>query len=258
MKLTTSLDPTQYQRFFAFGCSFTDYYWSTWADIIGAHVPEYYNWGRSGQGNLYIALTMMEAHKRFRFGPSDLVIPMWSSVTREDRYFDNSWHGGGNIYTCREYTDAQKKAFIQTADTRAYLIRDLGLISYAQSFIESTGADWDFLAMVSPGELERDEGRAVPSDVSYHYADTFDSIKPSVYDAVAQRSWQTFVREGNDNHPFPLRHLEYLRTIYKHISISPKVESALEDEQQLWASRSVTYDSSLKHRVGVRTQFNHF
>lgn len=103
---------------------------------------------------------MMEAHKRFRFGPGDLVIPMWSSITREDRYFDNAW--------------------------------------------------------------------------------------------------QTFMLEGNDNHPFPLRHLEYLRTIYKHISISPEVESAVEDEQQLWASRSVTYDSSSKHRVGVRTQFNHF
>ena len=200
---------------------------------------------------------MMEAHKRFRFGPGDLVIPMWSSVTREDRYFDNSWHGGGNIYTCREYTDAQKKAFIQTADPRAYLIRDLGLISYAQSFIESTGADWDFLAMVSPGELERDEGRAVPSDVSYHYADTFDSIKPSVYDAVAQRSWQTFVREGNDNHPFPLRHLEYLRTIYKQVQVNPAVEHTVAAEHQQWVTKELQYSTS-KPQCGIRTPFNRF
>ena len=257
MKLTANLDPKKYKRFFAFGCSMTDYYWSTWADIIGAHVPEYYNWGRSGQGNVFIALSIVEAHKRFTFGPGDLVIPMWSSSTREDRYFNNSWHGGGNIYTNKAYTNAQQKAFIQTADPRFYLIRDLGMISYAATLLETTAADWDFLSMIRPGELEWGQDKIEHTDVEYHHADTYQLLKPSLYDTIAQRTWQTFTNESGDNHPLPLRHLEYLRTIYKQVQVNPAVEHTAAAEHQQWVTKKLQYSTS-KPQCGIRTPFNRF
>jgi hypothetical protein len=45
------LDVHKYKRFFAFGRSFTDYLWPTWADIIGREIPYYENWGHGAAGN---------------------------------------------------------------------------------------------------------------------------------------------------------------------------------------------------------------
>ena len=51
-------------RTFAFGCSLTQYFYHTWADILihhykqeGATVGE--NWGRSGAGNQYISTRLL-------------------------------------------------------------------------------------------------------------------------------------------------------------------------------------------------------
>ena len=38
------LDKKKYKRFFAFGCSYTEYFWPTWPDIIGQEIPYYENW----------------------------------------------------------------------------------------------------------------------------------------------------------------------------------------------------------------------
>ena len=47
-------------RLFVFGCSFTKYYWPTWADIIGQEFEYYENWGEIGSGNLRIAHRITE------------------------------------------------------------------------------------------------------------------------------------------------------------------------------------------------------
>lgn len=33
-------------RLFTFGCSFTKFFWPTWADILGQEFDYYENWGR--------------------------------------------------------------------------------------------------------------------------------------------------------------------------------------------------------------------
>ena len=63
-------------RFFAFGCSFTDYQWTTWADIVAAAYPgaEYFNLGRGGTSNQLILYRMMEADQLYNFNKEDLII----------------------------------------------------------------------------------------------------------------------------------------------------------------------------------------
>ena len=53
MKMLITLEP---KRIFTFGCSFTNYLWSTWANILGYEFreAEFYNFGKSGAGNQYI------------------------------------------------------------------------------------------------------------------------------------------------------------------------------------------------------------
>jgi|TARA_B100001094_G_scaffold47310_1_gene42554 hypothetical protein len=97
----------KYNRFFAFGCSYTDYYWPTWANIIARDtgLPSQ-NWGYSGVGNIYIHHKMVEAKIKQSINDDDLVIVNWSSWHREDRVDQQGyWTSGGNIFNNNPYYD---------------------------------------------------------------------------------------------------------------------------------------------------------
>ena len=82
-------DFSKFKRFFAFGCSFTNYAWPTWANILHQEMDaEFFNLGRRGSGNLFTACRISEANNRFKFCDTDLVIVMFISEVREDRYID--------------------------------------------------------------------------------------------------------------------------------------------------------------------------
>ena len=57
------LDLTQYKRHFTFGCSFTNYYWPSWADVIANAMPDagYVNTAKPGAGNSYIVAKLSQA-----------------------------------------------------------------------------------------------------------------------------------------------------------------------------------------------------
>ena len=93
----------QLKRLFAFGCSFTNYRWSTWADCLAPEFDEFQNWGQSGAGNHYIFNSVMEADQRQSFAAGDTVVVCWTSFTRDDRYVDGLWHTLGNIFNCPIY-----------------------------------------------------------------------------------------------------------------------------------------------------------
>lgn len=88
-----------FKRFFAFGCSFTQYSWPTWADIIAWDLNiSYENWGIAGLGNVGIFHRMVECDLKNNFKSDDLIIPVWSTWTREDRYLKNTWETHGNVF----------------------------------------------------------------------------------------------------------------------------------------------------------------
>lgn len=65
-----------YNRFFAFGCSSTRYFWPTWADIVGNSFGEneFYNFARPASGNVAIFNRVMEANTRFKITKDDLAM----------------------------------------------------------------------------------------------------------------------------------------------------------------------------------------
>ena len=96
-----------YKRFYAFGDSYTKYYWPTYADIIGHNMQGLYqNWGLKGAGNHYIFNSIVECNQRDKFTSDDLVIVMWTGVTREDRYVDNHWSTAATEYRTWGVLDA--------------------------------------------------------------------------------------------------------------------------------------------------------
>lgn len=216
------MDLRKYKRFFAFGCSMTAYGWPTWADIIGNEIPVYRNYAQSGGGNLFIACQVTEAHMRHEFNNDDLVMVMWSSISREDRYIKGSWLTPGNIYTQNFYDDNFIKKF---SDELGYLIRDVNLITLTKKLLESTGVNYYFLNM-SPFDVKckdlREETKL--GKIKEFYKETFDSILPDIFTLECKGRWPQHpisnpVPGGQtaDYHPSPKQHFGYINKLFPEI-----------------------------------------
>ena len=84
-------------RLITFGCSFTDYAWPTWADIIADDLGcEYENWAMGGGGNQQIARRAMYRASR-GITDQDWVMIQWTSISREDRFIGGFWRTEGNV-----------------------------------------------------------------------------------------------------------------------------------------------------------------
>lgn len=94
----------KYERLFTFGCSYTQFIWPTWADIIAYDLSiPYQNWGLAGTGNISIAHRMLECDLRNKFTDRDLILVNWSSFHREDRVDTGVWDRCGNVFTNPKY-----------------------------------------------------------------------------------------------------------------------------------------------------------
>ena len=181
-------------RLFAFGCSFTNYRWSTWADCLAPEFDSFENWGQSGAGNEFIFNSVMEADQRQQFGAGDTVIVCWTTATREDRYVNERWHTLGNMFDCPIYN----KDYLTThVDERGLLIKTLAYIKAVKTLLENRQVQWKFLSMDHVNALNI-------------YQDVVDSIAPSYYTVLFKDGWPN--RNG-DPHPSPAEHLAYLDAV---------------------------------------------
>ena len=91
-------------RLFTFGCSFTQFNWPTWADIVAYELNlPYQNWGMRGLGNIGIHSRLLECDLRNKFNENDIILVVWSDWSREDRYNvktssgTNKWSATGGV-----------------------------------------------------------------------------------------------------------------------------------------------------------------
>jgi hypothetical protein len=195
-------------RLFAFGCSFTNYRWSTWADILGAHYDEYQNWGQGGAGNHYIFNSVMEADQRNKFGAGDTVIVSWTNVMREDHY-TTKWQTYGNMYTTELYN---QKFVKEKVSERGHLIRDAAYIKAVKVLLKSTQATWYFTSMDQIAwQMDQwdPEKKSFSPDVVDLYSDVFEGWLPSFREVLFPDGWA----QREDGHPTPTEHLVWLDTV---------------------------------------------
>jgi hypothetical protein len=211
------IDFKKYKRFFAFGCSMTSYGWPTWADIVAQEIPESYNYAQSGGGNLFISCQVTEANLRHKFTDSDLVMVMWSSTAREDRYIKGNWLTPGNIYTQNYYDDNFVNKF---ADDLGYLLRDINLITLTKNFLDASPAEY-FMLNMSPFKTECEDYtlNTKYKSIKKLYSDTFESILPDILTLELQGTWpqHPVSKKGGqtaDYHPSPIQHFGYLKKLF--------------------------------------------
>ncbi len=220
------IDFKKYKRFFSFGCSMTSYYWPTWADIIAQEIPESYNYGRSGAGNVFISSSIVEAHYRHNFSKDDLIICMWSGVAREDRYVNKNWQTPGNIFT-QDYYD--EKFIRHYADVRGYILRDMSLISLTSGFLENLDIDFYMLNMMPFNllQLDRAYDRDSNNDIFDLFKETLKKVKPDFSTIELNGEWparEIYHNPGQkvDYHPSTKQHFQYLQKIFPEINFSEK------------------------------------
>jgi len=240
--LLTNLDTNRYKRFFSFGCSFTNYFWPTWADIIGRQIDHYENWGKGGAGNQFIFNSLIECHRRNKFTKEDLVVVMWTSCSREDRYVNNEWLVAASENREEIYGKEWMKKFGQ--QSKGLMIRDFAVIDASQKLLDSFGCDWlnlcslplirfDFEKAeqdikknyITLDEIENrwckqqlslSEGGSYRDhyltdiDVVDLYKDIFTKIKRPLYEIVRKNKPRP---NFGDQHPSPLEALSYINEV---------------------------------------------
>lgn len=223
-------DFSKFKRFFAFGCSYTNYIWPTWADVINSEIQgEFHNLGRRGSGNLYISCRIAEANRRYNFCETDLIAVMFTSLTREDRYVNGEWMGDGNIYNQGYYPPDFVKKF---ADPDFYLIRDMALIDTTTTYIKSLPCEsliftaWPF-DLVENNQTRNEFSDKVLSECNTIYKDVTDKFPISLRGHIEKMlynkdlgNFETYGytyekngREFKDGHPNTMIYYEYLKNI---------------------------------------------
>lgn len=220
----------QKNRLFTFGCSFTQYFWPTWADILGQEFEHFENWGKLGGGNQFIFNSLIECMVRNKLNKDDTVIIMWTNVTREDRYINYSWETHGNVYTTQFYSPEFLHRYF---DIRGCLIRDLAVIEATKKILELSNINHIFLSMVPITNIDQYTVKTLDEsdDILFLYKDTIKCIRASIFEKVFDFNWCKNKHPNEDLHPTPLEHLDYLDKILPELPISNSTRKWVSENQ---------------------------
>lgn len=230
----SSIDLTKYKRLFTFGCSFTNYRYPTWAHILSKSMPdcELHNLGKSGGGNLFIANRITEANKKFKFSETDLIVVMWSTLCREDRFVNDNWLIPGNIFTQDDYPNSFIEKF---CDPIGYLIRDLSLVELSKAYLDSLPCD-NYMMLSVPFDYQIYDKTEKTDDILNTYSDLIKSFPPTLFEFGMNKRWTTDVEyemsDGKlqiDYHPTPMNYYNYLTKLGFELSSQAK-DYAMESE----------------------------
>ena len=144
-------------RFFAFGCSYTQQGYPTWADLLSNSFDFSENYGRAGMGNRAIFNRVNQAILEKDINKDDTVVVQWSTPIREDRWLRQSpnesgdWVARGNIYNQRFYPKSWVKKYF---DPFMGLMETVHYAHACQHLLNSIGCKWAMFWMSNPGETE--------------------------------------------------------------------------------------------------------
>ena len=212
-------DLSKYKRLFTIGCSFTEYFYPTWANILSKSMPnaEFFNLGLCGTSNPFIANRLVEANLKFKLCETDLVIIMWTTTCRETHYARGRWFNPGNIFS----QDTYSKEFVDKfADPDGYLIRDLATIEMATSYANNLPCDYIGLLSTPMDFLYAPSGPTytLSDEILDTYKDLLSAFPKSMFELEMNNHWlpgcsyrsDTFSGVREDYHPSPTRYCNYL------------------------------------------------
>lgn len=181
-------------RLFTFGCSYTEYIWPTWSDIIAKDLDcENHNYAKAGMGNQGIACRTIEANEKHKFCKDDLVCILWSGWQRVDLLKEGKWITEGNILNSYYYNDEYISNHWSEEND---IVRNKTAILQTNAYLKS------FNVNLFQGHIDKVD-KNLPG-----YKNTFTKPK-HVY--------------VTDSHPSVLEHMRYVEnTIYPYLGYNLK------------------------------------
>ena len=234
-----------YNRIFTFGCSFTNWTWPTWADIISVqkNIPVY-NGGLAGLGNVGILHRMVEYDIKFRFNKDDLILVMWTNWSREDRYLNNEWKLVGNVFNNNFYDQQFIKKYWSWEND---IIKNASAIYLAnKSFkIENYSA-------FAYADIELHKEIRYESDLQKFY---IDQLPTSVIFDITKNS--QFNKQSLDNHPDILSHVDfYNKNIADKFNFSTVCQESCFHEWQLHLENNLKNKDKEQQKTYIKEYFS--
>lgn len=230
----------QPKRFFAFGCSFTRYCWTTWPEIIAEDLGiEYYNFGAPSAGNEFMFNRLMQVDAHFNLNEDDLVIICWTNTFREDRYANKRWIIPGNVYMQDEYPTEHVKKYYTDAESVA--LHDFAYIKASRTLLEHKKCNWHFLQMLDLNEKQLVNERKFMQPSFYKILWNNDLTARELYE---QKTYGFF-----DGHPTPKEHLTYLANVFEHnwkVQTVSKIDK-LDDELHTFRLLYADFEPKIQH-----------
>lgn len=241
-------------KLFTYGDSFTDYLWSTWADIIAKNFSyKLEQKGVRGCGNNFIYFRLKEDIRLGLIKPLDHVMVMWSYFNRVSDIKNY------NTFTAIKETHDPLKQEKNSYDSCQMIIE-------VEKLLLDKQIDYDFLSWLPiPKQSDRFLKQNLlkpikPSFIEIVYKNNwmskidraikFDETKMSkffkkhlyrlaekknisVIQLIRQQSVSNPKLEAIfDLHPTPLHHLEYLQIVYPNIIWNPNLIAEIHQENQ--------------------------
>jgi len=214
------------KRIFCFGCSFTRWNMSTWADILELHFEntdtEVHNFGRGGAGNYYIFNAIVEASLEYEFTKDDLVLIQWSGVIREDRFKDGRWVTPGTVTNQSVYSKTVVKDWF--LDVVGMLKRDYSYIHAIQRMLKANNIDYEMFSMNGVTQYDATHGPVDRTCTNIDsliklYENTLAILHPSMQQILwgNEGDWPPgrIIKGTEDIHPLPTEHLLYLEKVFQ-------------------------------------------
>jgi len=222
-------------RLLASGCSYTDYSWSTWANIIGPEYSEYKQVGQGGCDNAFIARSIVNNAR-----PDDVVVIMWSSYDRWSFYSDtvdplpkdsnNHWRHIGSLALWDKHFYVNYYHRVERFQTTMDYVQLVDLHSRANGYTAYHFSAFPFFL----AETEKTvDPKMIEIYNKYNINNNYLTCKVSLQEFRDQ--YHNILINGNDPHPTPLCHWDYAEQIITPklgITLTQQRKSSIIKEQQ--------------------------
>ena len=230
------------KRLFAFGDSFTSYFWLTWPQIIAYDLDiPMYNYGKPAVGNEYIFNTVIQAINYHDINQDDLVIICWSSINRLDFRIKDRW----DTITLDKWDVCPDFLKNVLSYPEGQAIRQFALIDSIHKILSNLCqfhmfsindlTYLDFYSNPSPSKINL-------NDLQDLYNKTISDIKPSFAEALWDSDFDIKKIKDNkkinssyvDLHPSPMEHLDYLIKIFPEYFFKPSTIDKINELEFNW------------------------
>ncbi len=165
------------KRLFTFGCSFTNYIWPTWADILGLEYDHYENWGWGSGSNEFIMYSLSEMLAKNTITQNDTIIVYWTSFNRLSKFNNNKWNHNVN-YNMPESEEIPA------------VVSNITIINLVKELLDRAGCKYHFLSLMNINDKnhwylsKKNYNSPAIKEIRSTYKSALTAIHPSFFNLV--------------------------------------------------------------------------